>query len=328
MATLPVQASLSFSCSSNIDSTAGAGTCGVLQGTIGGLYDSTFSNATASIFVQFGSTGLGASQSTMTDVSYTAYRNALIAHQADTNDATAVSTLPSSEPSTFGNGNVTLTSALAAALGFSGITGIESSGMTLCSTPGVGNCYNGIITIATPNLLPSGQSYYYRSGAQGTQAYDFYSVIEHEADEILGTSSCIATRSGPTNTPTNECGGSAAAADLFRYSAAGTRSYVSSGNGTTAYFSVDGGVTVIADYNNSPDFQDYGDWSASCQMIQDSFGCPGKSFDITNDGGSEIAVLDAVGFNLNSSSPTPEPGTLAMFAGGLALFASVRRKRA
>ena len=321
---------MSFSCSSNIDATAGAGTCGVLQGTIGGLYDSTFSNATASIFVQFGATGLGQSLYTTTDVSYAAYRNALIAHEGDSSDATAVSTLPSSEPSTFGGGNVQVTTALAAALGLSGIMGIESDGVTLCSTPGTGNCYNGIITIATPNLLPSGQSYYYRSGTQGAQAYDFYSVIEHEADEVLGTGSCIGTRSGSPNTPRNECGGSASAADLFRYSAAGTRSYVSSGDGTTAYFSIDGGVTVIADYNNSPNFTDYGDWSASCQMIQDAFGCPGKSFDITNDGRSEIAVLDAVGFNLNSSQAptTPEPTTFAMFAGGLALFASLRRKRA
>ena len=320
---------MSFSCSSNIDATAGAGTCGVLQSSIGGLYDSTFSNATASIFVQFGTTGLGESLYTTTDVSYTAYRNALIAHEGDANDATAVSTLPSSEPSTFGAGNVQVTTALAAALGLSGIMGIESDGVTLCSTPGTGNCYNGIITIATPNLLPSGQSYYYRSGAQDAQAYDFYSVIEHEADEVLGTGSCIGTRPGATNTPRNECGGSASAADLFRYSAAGTRSYVSSGNGATAYFSIDGGVTIIADYNNSPNFEDYGDWSASCQKVQDAIGCPGKSFDITNDGGAEISVLDAVGFNLSSSptSSTPEPSTLAMFAGGIALLASVRRQR-
>jgi hypothetical protein len=44
--------------------------------------------------------------------------------------------------------------------------------------------------------------------------------------------------------------------------------------------------------------------------------------DITNDGGSEIAVLNAVGFDFNSA--TPEPGTLGLLAASLAILAALR----
>jgi hypothetical protein len=114
------------------------------------------------------------------------------------------------------------------------------------------------------------------------------------------------------------------AADLFRYSAAGTRSYLSTANGTTAYFSINGGTTNIAGYNNSPNGADYGDFDSASLRIQNAFGSPGiNGLDITNDGGSEIQVLDAVGYNLtsNSSTATPEPGTMLLFGSSLAMFA-------
>jgi hypothetical protein len=40
--------------------------------------------------------------------------------------------------------------------------------------------------------------------------------------------------------------------------------------------------------------------------VQDEAGCLGSSFDITNDGNSEINILDAVGYNLNQA-PVPAP---------------------
>ena len=117
-----------------------------------------------------------------------------------------------------------------------------------------------------------------------------------------------------------------AAADLFRYTSAGIRSYLGSANGTTAYFSIDGGITDIANYHNSPDGADYGDWDSLVNRVQNAFGTPNTNgVDITNDGGSEIAVLDAVGFNLNSA---PEPGTISLLAIGFAGLAVIRRRRA
>jgi len=162
--------------------------------------------------------------------------------------------------------------------------------------------------------------------------YDIYSAVEHETDEVLGTSSCI-TGSDPSTiaTSVNCTNGTPSTAvspaDLFRYSASGTRSYLGSANGSTAYFSIDGGVTDIANYNNSPNGADYGDWDSAALRVQNAYGTPDTTgTDITNDGGSEIAVLDAVGYNLVSS--TPEPGTIALLGGGLALLGLMRRRRA
>ena len=215
----------------------------------------------------------------------------------------ALASLPGSEPAIFGGGQIEVTSALGTALGLSGLTGTTSGGAA-CSTPGSGGCYNGIITVTTPANLTAtepGQTLYFRQlgGTQGPDAYDYYSVVEHETDEVLGTASCIST----TNpTLTDGCGGTnASAVDLFRYSAPGTRVFESTTPG--AYFSYDGGVTNVAVYNTLSNGNDYADWLMSCQHVQDAVGCLGQSFDISNDGGVEIAVLDAVGFNATPVAP-------------------------
>jgi hypothetical protein len=55
-------------------------------------------------------------------------------------------------------------------------------------------------------------------------------------------------------------GTDASPADLFRYSAPGTRSFLGNSNtcsGYSAYFSINSGNT---DYNNCPFGGDYGDW--------------------------------------------------------------------
>ena len=127
-------------------------------------------------------------------------------------------------------------SALGTALGLSGMIGTTAGGSS-CTTPGAGSCYNGIITVTTPANLTAeapGQTLYFRqnAGTQGPDSYDFYSVVEHETDEVLGTSSCI-----DTTNPTLQdgCGGTnASAVDLFRYSGAGARVVESTTPG--AYF--------------------------------------------------------------------------------------------
>lgn len=323
-ASLPAQAGITFTCDSASFGADLPGACNTLNTTIASLYVSVFSNANASIYIQYGSTGLGSSLQYYTNVSYNSYATALTNHETDATDATAVASLggTTTNPVVAGDG-VALTSALHSALGLSGGLGIDSTNDNAC-TLGTSNCYNGVITITDNSGI-----LYYRNGAQPGGTYDFYSVVEHEVDEILGTASCIVGSSPANITTSANCTNGppstgVGAADLFRYSAPGTRSYLSSANGTLAYFSIDGGNTNIAEYNNSPNGADYGDWGNTAIRIQNAFDTPGvNGFDITNDGGSEILVLDAVGYDMAA----PEPGTLTLFGAGAAALAFLKLRK-
>ena len=320
LASMPVfGAGISYDCASNIETS----TCTYLNNNIAGLYAGVFTNANANIYIQYGSTGLGSSAQIYNSTTFNDYLSALTSHEGDVNDATAVATLQGGEPSIFNGGDIFLTSALDAALGLSGGIGTDASLNSCTLGPSNPTCYNGVITLAPPASLPTGQSYYYRTGQQASTAYDIYSVVEHETDEILGTSSCIGTLSSAAADVCAHHTDSPAPADLFRYSAAGTRSFVSQGSGSSAYFSINGGTTSIASYINSPNSGDYGDWSTNCTHIQDATGCLGQSYDITSDGRVEITVLDAVGYNL----VTPEPGTFGVFGLGLFVVVQYRRRR-
>ena len=315
---------ISFTCNVNIDATV-AGTCNTLNTNIAGIYNNAFSNANASIFIEYGTTGLGQSTSGFLNlVSYNTYRNALAATaSANATDTAAVASLPTLEPGLYANGRINLTSALGQALGIAGMIGTTSNGSS-CVTPGVGGCYNGIITISNPaDLLANyGQAFYYRSGTFAANAYDFYTVVQHEADEILGTPSCISTVGGVL-TPVCGASNNIAAVDLFRYSAPGSRVLIDQTPG--AYFSFDGGNTSVGVYNTLPNGNDYADWITSCQHVQDGGGCVGQSFDITSNGGAEVKVLDAIGYNLKAAAVTPEPSTFVLLGMALAGCAAFRR---
>lgn len=328
---------IDYTCASNISTLGPSNTCAQLNSTIANLYNSSFSNANASIYIEYGNTGLGESTSGFLNlVSYSTYFNALTATASgNAIDVAALASLSSTEPSLYNGGDIELTSALAEALNITtaangnAIEGTTDTG-AVCTDPGSGSginaCYNGIITISRPANLPSGQTFYYRSGTQGSSAYDFFSVVEHETDEILGTSSCISTGGSLTD----GCGGTnASAVDLFRYNG-GSRAFISTTVG--AYFSFNGGASNGADgavYNTLANGNDYADFTSSCTYIQDGTGCLGKSFDITTDGtggtpGPEINILDAVGYN---QFVAPEPGTLGMLGLGLAALVTIARRR-
>ncbi len=224
-----------------------------------------------------------------------------------------------------------ITSALAGALGFSGLGGLTAAGAN-CTIGTDAGCYNGIIIVTTPSNLASehpGQSLYYRQngGSIPSSAYDYYSLVESETDQVLGTISCVVNGGGVLSDYCDAGTGAAAgtgtpsAADLFRFNGVGSlaldNAWLGSGAAPAgAYFSDDGGVTNGtggAVFNTAANGQDYTDFTAACTWVQSGPGCLGQSLDITADGRAEINMLDAVGYNT-----APEPGTLALIGAGLA----------
>ena len=100
-----------------------------------------------------------------------------------------MSALNTYDATPYGSGNVNLTVALGTALGLTtGLTGITPDG-SAC-TPGASGCYNAIVTVTND---PGTPLYYDNWRSEPSDAYDFYGVVEHETDEVLGNVSCVGT---------------------------------------------------------------------------------------------------------------------------------------
>ena len=153
--------------------------------------------------------------------------------------------------------------------------------------------------------------------------YGLEAVAMHEIDESLGIGG-----SGSNLTGTGSLTGAIGDLDLFRYSAPGVRNY--SNTQTTspfAYFSIDGGNTVLS-YFNQTSGADFGDWLSNPipngfgVQVQDAFGEPGTNPAL---GVNELTAFNAIGYQLITA---PEPSTFALAGLGLALgFGFVRRRR-
>jgi uncharacterized protein (TIGR03437 family) len=281
-----------YTCDSTVNAKAPQA-CGVLNTTIAALYSEAFTNANASVYVELGNTTLAHSNSWYNLFTYSDLRTRLMASSAGSNDAAAIAgSVPATSP--FGNSMIQVPTALQRALGLSSpTTGVTPNGGS-CNQLGSPGCYDGVIVVSSVQPL------YFRIGPIAGNQYDFYTLVEHETDEILGSSSCAFG-----------CGGYFDAADLFRYHSNGTRSSLqgtnapcSSPNATNACFSLDG-VHMLQQYNNIENGLDAGDWLTNCQaqMVQDADSCAGTTgVDIDID--AEILVLDVVGYTLQ---PLPVP---------------------
>ncbi len=245
---------------------ASAGACNTLNTTTAGLYSAAFTNANATIYVTLGNAGLANSLSSYSSFSYTDFRNQLATSAAGGNDATAMAgSVPVANP--FGIGMIDVNNALQRALGLNFPTFGVDRNMGGCSTLGSNGCYDGVITVS--NVQPL----YFRIGSIAPNQFDFYTLVEHETDEILGTASCAF----------GDCGGDYAPADLFRYHSNGSRSNAPGSNdpcsatdATNACFSIDG-VHMLHQYNNQNNGLDAGDWVTNCaaQLVQDAQRCAG-----------------------------------------------------
>lgn len=234
---------------------------------------------TVRITFQDTSTGLGGSSTFYTQVTYTAFRNALIAHSTTPDDASSLAFLPAGANSPVpasAPGNVTLTLGNARALGLASNSGSTDSTISLNLS---------LMNFTRTSINPA--------------KYDLKAVAQHEIDEVLGTASNVGQTSGIFLSPTP--------ADHTRFGSPGVFSYAT-GTGLTPYFSVNGGVTNLATYNQNGS-GDYGDFaiglpSGSPVRVQDWAGTPGTTPDL----GVELRLLDVIGWNL---AVVPEPTTIA-----------------
>jgi hypothetical protein len=266
--------------------------CDALNSTIASLYTNVFSDVNATIYIQFGSTDLGQSEFWVDAYSYDDYRNALQADQSSAVDILSFSSnVPPVNPLGV-NASVNLTNANARALGFSPTTGLMADAVTAC-TLGADGCYDGVITVSAS--LQSAGGFFFRSGPITPSQYDFFSIVEHETDEILGTPSCA------FGCPNNGIFPS----DLNRFQSNGARSFASGNNNScftrtagNACLSYNGGASFNGQYYNINDGHDAGDWVPDCTAyyVQAATGCPGISG--TDIDPVEIQVLDVVGYTL------------------------------
>jgi hypothetical protein len=162
-------------------------------------------------------------------------------------------------------------------------------------------------------------------------AYDFQAVAAHELAEVLGRISGISSTSPVWRTPF----------DLYRYSAPGVLDY---GYNDAAYFSINGGLTDLKDFNNSSSGGDRGDWATltSIYDVSNAFISTGRPYNLTAVDLTALDVLGWGGTNLGNTgvgapgrtafsliTSVPEPSQWALMLVGFGLTgAALRRRRA
>jgi hypothetical protein len=278
---------------------------GAINAAINVLEKDIANPITVSIDFQNMSGGLGQSDSGVNQVSYFDYYNKLAAQMTTPAQMAALASLgpaPTSESSpnpVNGSAFMEISSPQGRMLGFN----------TPASVPGPGGTYDTIISLNTsitspPNGLP---------GHYGLQA-----VANHELDEALGI--------GGLGSFLGSNFAGVGSMDLYRYSAPGVRSFTTDPH-ATAYFSMDGGVTNLVNFNQAGNGSDYGDWATgSHPQVQDAFGTPGANPAL---GPNELAAFSAVGYTLTAQS-VPEPSSLAMLGTAILVvsgYGCVRRKQ-
>lgn len=269
------------------------------------VYEQDFSNP-INVPITFsemsGTTELGQSMSAHAMVGYSAFRSALAAEPTSSVRATALQYLPNQAnepvPNTTGT-ELWMTAA--------NVNALVGSGNLPSSYTQTGN--NGYVSLNTSQT-------YTGAGSVGPQGnYSLETVVMHEIDEVLGLGSAL---------PSYTTGSFPMPEDLYRYAADGTRSFSTSATGSV-YFSLNG-TTDLAQFNNTNNGGDYGDWASNplpagaSPQVQDAFITGGQNITL---GSNEFAALQAIGY-----VQVPDPATIALLAGGLlaALTLSPRKK--
>src|SRR5262249_44239952 len=212
--------------------------------------------------------GSGALGESLTYLNTYSYSQLLGALTADATTATHQTAVASLPASNpAGGANYLVPTAEAKALGLMGASTSLDGSIGFSSIPGIFDYNNA-------DGVSAGQ-------------YDFYGVVAHELSEVMGR----LILGGSSFTPFS----------LFDYSAAGVRDMSGAQPG---YFSINGGQTNLDSFNSVAG-GDLGDWASSAG--NDSFLAFAKSGVVLPVSQADLTALDAIGWNLASSSPPPPP---------------------
>ncbi len=243
--------------------------------------------------------------------SYTSVLTALKANQTESaTDVSALASLPATAP--IGKGQVQATSTLAAQLGL--------------RTPMIAAVWTGDFCSGTMNACIAYNPNYISGGKANGPADGLFGVTQHEINEVLGTPSAL------TGSVTPDV---VTVADLFRYAAAGVRSFSTNAsspggscatNTPVAYLSVNGGTTNLVGYNNCANGGDYGDFAIEGTRKPQDYASNESNPSALTLSSSETLLLDAAGWNIGlnavvavgSLAPTDSPvlGTSLTTEGG------------
>lgn len=208
---------------------------------------------------------------------YSQVKSALVNDARSGADATAVASLGASDPT--GGANFVMANAEAKALGLlaGNARGIDG--------------YVGFNSTASYTFDPNNRAV--------AGEYDFIGLAGHEITEVMG-------RYGLGQNGASS--GRYSPIDLFRYLSPGVRD-LTPANG--AYFSIDGGNTVINTFNGTGG-GDLSDWAG---LTPDSYNhalAPGQELDAT---AGDIIEMDVIGYD-----PVPEPASSTLVLLGCGLF--------
>ena len=255
---------------------------------VAAFFESTFTDpVTINVKVERGLSGglLGHSDYALTGPYTFAQITTALAHGPQSgSDAIAVANLPAADPIT-GTHAYYMTSAQAKALGLMGPS----------------DALDGTVQFA--NNPPFD---YDRSDGISPGSYDFYGSVAHEFSEVMGRELNAIGNEVQTGAPHGYY-----PFDLFKYSAAGVRSFVGTEHG---YFSPDGGVTNLDNFNADSD-DDFGDWAASAG--NDAFRAFSDYGVVNAVTATDIVVMDVIGWDAAPGSP----GAVSVFGqgGGVAI---------
>jgi hypothetical protein len=217
-------------------------------------------------------TGLQQSLTVIYGVGWNTWINALRADATSSNDNIATASLPATALS----GGIIAASANGRALGQNTPPAMFADG-----TVGTGGPYDGIVTLNSASSLQFGRP-------TDANRFDAQRSIEQGIDNIMGLLYSL---------------GNFMPNDLFSWSAPGQRN---SDVEAARYFSIDGGVTNIINFNNNPNGSFAGWQSEACPQahpyVQNALPCVGQFSDVSATSPEGID-LDVIGYDLAQTGP-------------------------